>query len=295
MSLYNEKPSLPYYAVIFTSKLIQSDVIYKALLDKMIDLASMQEGFLGVETSSDEIHILISYWKDLASIKSWKEHTFHDRVQKMSKEFWFESYDVKVVKVEREYGFSNLDSDMLKTKFPKIATPRGVLMLLEDRHAPLLHQYVKSNKAFFEPWEPMRHESYYSLETAVLRVNEMRKDFIRDKGVVLCLLNKDETEILAYSNYSSVVRGVFQACYLGYSVSEKYQGQGYMKEALTAGIKYVNEEMNIDRIMANYMPHNEKSARVLHSLGFEKEGKARNYLKIAGNWEDHIMTALILR
>lgn len=295
VTIYNEKPPLPYYAVIFTSKLIQSDLMYNALLDKMIDLASSQDGFLGVETASDDIQILISYWKDLASIRAWKEHTFHDRVQSMSKEFWYESYEVKVVKVEREYGFQNLDSDLLQQKKPKIPTNRGTLMLLEKQHAPLLYAYVKENKAFLEQWEPLRHESYYSMETAVLRVDEMQKDFKRDRGLVLCLLNKDESEILAYSNYSSIVRGVFQACHLGYSVGEKYQGQGYMKEALAAGIKYLHEEMNINRIMANYMPHNQKSAAVLRSLGFEQEGKARKYLKIAGNWEDHILTALTLR
>ncbi|WP_191600315.1 GNAT family N-acetyltransferase [Marinomonas algicola] len=295
MTLYNEKPPLPYYAVIFTSKLIQSELMHSVLLDKMIDLASIQEGFLGVETATDDIQILISYWKDLASIRAWKEHTFHARVQSMSKEFWYESYDVKVVKVEREYGFKNLDGDLLRQKIPKMPTNRGTLMLLEKQHAPLLHAYVKENKAFFEPWEPLRHESYYSMETAELRVAEMQKDFRKDKGLVLCLLDKSESEILAYSNYSAIVRGVFQACHLGYSVSEKYQGQGYMKETLAAGIKYLNEEMNINRIMANYMPHNQKSAMVLRSLGFEEEGKARNYLKIAGNWEDHILTALTLR
>ncbi|MFT2111914.1 GNAT family N-acetyltransferase [Marinomonas sp. 2405UD68-3] len=295
MTIYNEKPPLPYYAVIFTSKLLLNDVVYSVLLDKMMDMASTQEGFLGVEYASDDIQILISYWEDVESIKRWKEHTFHDRVQSMSKELWYEAYDVKVVKVEREYGFTNAGDDLFKKHFPKIETKRGSLMLLEEKHASLLHQYVNENKDFFAPWEPQRHENYYSLETAKLRVKEIRKDFLRDNSLVLCLLDKEETEILAYSNYSSIVRGAFQACYLGYSVSEKYQGQGIMKETLEAGIQYVNEVMTIDRIMANYMPRNEKSAAVLESLKFEREGVARNYLKIAGVWEDHIMTALVLR
>jgi len=295
VTIYNEKPPLPYYAVIFTSKLLLNDVVYSVLLDKMMEMASTQEGFLGVEYAADDIQILISYWKDEESIKRWKEHTFHDRVQSMSKELWYEAYDVKVVKVEREYGFINTSNDLLKKRFPKIDTKRGTLMLLEAKHAPLLHQYVNENKEFFAPWEPQRHENYYSLETAQLRIKEIRKDFIRDNGLVLCLLNKEETEILAYSNYSSIVRGVFQACYLGYSVSEKHQGQGIMQETLEAGIQYINEVMAIDRIMANYMPRNERSAAVLESLKFEKEGVARNYLKIAGVWEDHIMMALVLR
>jgi ribosomal-protein-alanine N-acetyltransferase len=45
--------------------------------------------------------------------------------------------------------------------------------------------------------------------------------------------------------------------------------------------------------MANYMPENKRSARVLEKLGFEKEGMARDYLKIAGEWRDHVLTAKI--
>jgi ribosomal-protein-alanine N-acetyltransferase len=43
------------------------------------------------------------------------------------------------------------------------------------------------------------------------------------------------------------------------------------------------------------MPRNARSAAVLQKLGFDKEGVARDYLKINGRWEDHILTALVLR
>ena len=44
--------------------------------------------------------------------------------------------------------------------------------------------------------------------------------------------------------------------------------------------------------MANHLPRNERSARLLARLGFEREGYARRYLQIAGVWEDHVLTAL---
>jgi ribosomal-protein-alanine N-acetyltransferase len=45
--------------------------------------------------------------------------------------------------------------------------------------------------------------------------------------------------------------------------------------------------------MANHMPSNVKSERLLRTLGFEREGYARAYLKIAGKWEDMVLNALI--
>lgn len=44
--------------------------------------------------------------------------------------------------------------------------------------------------------------------------------------------------------------------------------------------------------MANYMPANARSAAVLQRLGFTIEGTARDYLFLAGAWQDHVLTSL---
>lgn len=80
---------------------------------------------------------------------------------------------------------------------------------------------------------------------------------------------------------------------MGYSVAAKYQGQGYMRETLQAALTYVFNELNLHRVMANYMASNQRSAALLAQLGFEQEGLAKSYLKIAGNWQDHLLTAKI--
>jgi ribosomal-protein-alanine N-acetyltransferase len=41
------------------------------------------------------------------------------------------------------------------------------------------------------------------------------------------------------------------------------------------------------------MPENERSANLLKTLGFEREGYAKRYLLINGQWEDHVLSALI--
>ena len=45
--------------------------------------------------------------------------------------------------------------------------------------------------------------------------------------------------------------------------------------------------------MASYIPDNKRSANLLSRLGFEIEGQARQYLRIDGRWQDHVLTALI--
>lgn len=97
------KPKLPYYAVIFTSVLKIPANHYETMASKMIDLAQKQEGFLGLESAREEIGITVSYWKDEESIKNWKQQTDHMMAQKWGKEKWYESYRVRISKVERDY------------------------------------------------------------------------------------------------------------------------------------------------------------------------------------------------
>lgn len=66
-----------------------------------------------------------------------------------------------------------------------------------------------------------------------------------------------------------------------------------MSKVCEAAIEYAFGQLDLNRIMANYMPCNERSGGLLKKLGFSKEGLARKYLKINGRWEDHVLTSLL--
>ena len=94
----------PYYAVIFTSTRTNSDSEgYLEMAIKMEELARQQDGFLGVESAREEIGITVSYWKDLASIKNWKQNLDHIEAQQKGIAIWYEKYKVRIALVEREY------------------------------------------------------------------------------------------------------------------------------------------------------------------------------------------------
>jgi ribosomal-protein-alanine N-acetyltransferase len=286
---------LPYFAVSLSSKLILNDVTYRIMTEKVLELARVQSGFLGTEYAAGEMDLLITYWQTKESAEAWLNHDMQRRILSIGENFWYEEYSLKLFEVKSDMSFKNSNQALHASRFPRIVTKRGVLTILNESQAPLLYDYVNQEKTFLSPWEPQRSEAYYSLETCQLRVREMRRDFLEDKGVVFCFLSPNEDRMLAYSNYSNIIRGVFQACNLGYSLRESEQGKGIMNEVLSAGLEYIHKELHIDRIQASYMPRNAKSAAVLKKLGFDKEGIARDYLKINGRWEDHILTALVLR
>lgn len=98
-------PSPPYYTVIFSSVRTSVDHGYSEMNDKLFDLITRQEGFLGAESAREEIGITVSYWKDLESIRKWKENAEHKMAQAKGKSEWYRSYKVRIAKVETDYGF----------------------------------------------------------------------------------------------------------------------------------------------------------------------------------------------
>jgi heme-degrading monooxygenase HmoA len=111
-------PPPPYYAVIFTSVRVAGDAAagddgYEQTAQRMIELASRQPGFLGVESArgSDGLGITVSYWTSEDAIRAWREHAEHLVAQAGGRSRWYARYELRVTRVERAYGFSNARSD----------------------------------------------------------------------------------------------------------------------------------------------------------------------------------------
>jgi heme-degrading monooxygenase HmoA len=99
-------PKPPYYAVIFASQRTEGDLGYGKMAEKMVELATQQEGFLGVESARDEgLGITVSYWDSLEAIKKWKDHSLHRVAQEKGKTVWYQNYSLRVCKVERVHFF----------------------------------------------------------------------------------------------------------------------------------------------------------------------------------------------
>ncbi|MCM0151359.1 ribosomal protein S5-alanine N-acetyltransferase [Photobacterium galatheae] len=174
-----------------------------------------------------------------------------------------------------------------------IVTPRTTLEILPAEDAALLLAYYQENQAHLAPWEPIRDENYLTLPNWQTQLAHAQAAFDAGSEYRFVALNHSRTEVVGVCNFTGVARGPFQACYLGYSIAKKYEGQGLMQDILEAALDYMFHEVGLNRVMANYMPANERSGHVLEKLGFEKEGYARRYLKIAGQWEDHVLTARV--
>ena len=104
----HKAPPAPYYAVIFSSTLSDNAEGYGAMADRMVALARQQEGFIGVESASrtsEGFGITVSYWRDLESIRKWKNVSEHAAAQRMGRDAFYKNYRLRIARVEREYSF----------------------------------------------------------------------------------------------------------------------------------------------------------------------------------------------
>ena len=176
---------------------------------------------------------------------------------------------------------------------PKISTHRLVLKLLEPSEAPIMVRFRIENRDHLRKWEPGRSPEFFTNAYWQMQLRAAIREYRSGINMCLVILNTAESEVLGVCNYTNIIRGTFQSCHLGYALAERHQGKGIMFESLQLSTQYVFKELELHRIMANYMPRNQRSGNLLCHLGFETEGKARSFLNINGVWEDHILTSLI--
>ncbi len=101
---FAKTPEPPYYAVIFSS--VRRENGYVQVAERMVELASQQPGFLGVESvrGTDGFGITVSYWTSEETISAWKANVEHLAAQEKGKQKWYEHYELRVAKVERAYA-----------------------------------------------------------------------------------------------------------------------------------------------------------------------------------------------
>jgi Uncharacterized enzyme involved in biosynthesis of extracellular polysaccharides len=102
------RPCPPYYAVLFTSLRTADDLEgYEAMAERMVELASAQPGFLGIESvrGADGLGITISYWDSLDAIRRWGEQAEHRLAQQMGRSRWYKVFRLRVCRVEAERIF----------------------------------------------------------------------------------------------------------------------------------------------------------------------------------------------
>ncbi len=186
--------------------------------------------------------------------------------------------------------------------FRNLSSPAGNLRLSGDTiylRAPAerdWHAYVEvraASRKFLEPWEPAWPPDALGREAYFRRLNRYAADWRDDVGHSFFIFRNDDDALLGGISLSNVRRGVAQCGALGYWIGEPHARHGYMSEALRLITEFCFGQLALHRIEAACLPENEASQKLLRRAGFTQNGYARKYLKIQGEWHDHLLFSLL--
>lgn len=179
---------------------------------------------------------------------------------------------------------------------PELETPRLSLRVVRPSMAAAMARFFADNwEGHLDRWSPPPQPGYFGAAYWHERLEKFSAEWEAGISARFAVQPRgpETGPIIGTCNYTNIVRGAFQACHLGYQIARSHEGRGLMREALEALNAFVFDEVGLHRIMANYIPSNERSGGLLERLGFEREGYAKAYLYIDGAWRDHVLTALV--
>ena len=176
---------------------------------------------------------------------------------------------------------------------PEISTDRLTLRIPSAHDVPALMKFNEDQKEHFRPWFPVNAITP-TREMILTAVEDRRQQARDDRGYRFNLFLHDSPgDVVGLCSIADLRRGAIQQAVLGYGLGHQFQGRGLMTEAVRAAVSFAFENLDLHRLEGSYMPENEKSAAILESLGFVKEGFFKNYLLLAGERQDHVVTSLL--
>ncbi|MFA9398558.1 MAG: GNAT family N-acetyltransferase [Clostridiaceae bacterium] len=159
------------------------------------------------------------------------------------------------------------------------------LRLLNETYAEKLLDYYSRNKDHLMPFDPKRSQTFYTIENQEKSLRQGYLDYLNNSCAEFGIFK--DNMLIGKIRISSIVKGVFNNAFVGYSIDKNMQNKGYMKEALKLVIDFSFNRLKLHRIEASALIDNIKSERVLLSCGFKRIGETKNYLFINGKWRDH--------
>ncbi|QRM54579.1 GNAT family protein [Sinorhizobium sp. BG8] len=191
---------------------------------------------------------------------------------------------------------------MARSVFRFLSRPSDTIELASEQHLLRLPRFSdyrqwyalrSESRRFLEPWEPSWRSDELSEASFRARVVRNEQEYASGQAVPLLLFSRQEQVLYGGLTIGYLRRGAAQCCMIGYWMGERHAGQGHMYSALNLAIPHIFTALQLHRIEAACIPDNLRSIRLLEKAGFQREGYLREYLKINGEWRDHVMYSLL--
>lgn len=153
----------------------------------------------------------------------------------------------------------------------------------------------EESRAHLTAWEDDWTPEELAISAYRQRVQLFEREARRSRALSLFVFRREDETLVGGVTLTNIRYGAARAGSLGYWIGAAHAGRGYGFAALSAVTDHCLEIIGLNRIEAACQPENTASRALLRKAGFEREGLARDYLKINGKWRDHELYALTQR
>jgi ribosomal-protein-serine acetyltransferase len=175
--------------------------------------------------------------------------------------------------------------------FSQVVTPTISLRLLEERHSDSLFQLTERNRAYLRCHLPWLDFTRQADDTKNFIRNSLR-GFI-DSGCFVCGVWFENTlcGVIGYNR----IDWPNKTAYLGYWLSEDFQGKGIITTCCRFLINHAFTEYSLNKIVIFCGADNTKSQAIPDRLGFVREGVLKEAEWLYDHFVDHTIHSLLKR
>ena len=175
-------------------------------------------------------------------------------------------------------------------KFPILETDNLVLREINLRDSEAILR-------IFSDEEAMKHYDINSIKNiyqAEKIIEFFRKRYEEGKAIRWGICLKNTSEVIGTCGIQEIMKSASRAS-VGADLRRDYWEQGIMTEALRAIVKYSFLGLQINRLQCFVEEDNRASVKLVEKLGFEKEGKLRQYEYYKGKYNDLLIFSKLRR
>lgn len=164
-----------------------------------------------------------------------------------------------------------------------------ILRVLAPTEAARTLQFYDKNKSSFDCYEIEKPSAFYTIDFQKKLLKAEYDNFLRGTGIRYFLSDERfPDDIIGCVSFFDIKHGDFEHCVTGYKIDEEYRRLGYGTKMLALATYIITHDFGMHRVEAYIMPSNKPSVRLAENCGYKPEGIAKGYVRLNGEWTDHL-------
>ena len=179
----------------------------------------------------------------------------------------------------------------MKKEFPVLTTERLILSRPVEGDMQHIIHYLDSDKVYSENTANMPYP-YKEADAEFLIHEVVDKGFENETGFVFAIRNKENGLIMGLIGIHHWDK-TNQKAEIGYWLGKEFWNKGYVTEAMAEVLTFGFKVLNLNKMFANFFPHNPASGRVMEKSGMKQEAVLRQEIYKNGKFLDFVRYSIL--